>query len=98
MSKPRVLFRVDPSLGLAPKIMQLVFEAIRTISATNITILLVEQNTHAALSVATRGYLMSAGRIVHEGTAADLQRTDLVRSAFIGGRKHNQNRAEETHA
>src|SRR3546814_13169991 len=92
MSKPRLLLLDEPSLGLAPKIVQLVFEAIRKISATNITILLVEQNTHAALSVATRGYLMSAGRIVHEGTAADLQRTDLVRSALIGGRKHNQNR------
>ncbi|WP_349236456.1 ABC transporter ATP-binding protein [Bosea vaviloviae] len=86
MAKPRLLLLDEPSLGLAPMIVQAVFEAIRKIAATEITIFLVEQNTHAALSVASRGYVMSAGRIVHAGSAAELRQSPEVRDAFIGGK------------
>ncbi len=86
MAKPRLLLLDEPSLGLAPMIVQAVFEAIRKIAATDITIFLVEQNTHAALSIASRGYVMSAGRIVHAGSAAELRQSPEVRDAFIGGK------------
>lgn len=84
MSNPRVLLLDEPSLGLAPLVVQAVFAAIRAIAATNISILLVEQNTHAALSVAARGYVMSAGRIVLAGDAATLREAPELRDAFIG--------------
>lgn len=86
MAKPRLLLLDEPSLGLAPMIVQAVFEAIRKIALTEITIFLVEQNTYAALSVASRGYVMSAGRIVHAGSAAELRQSPEVRDAFIGGK------------
>ncbi len=86
MACPRLLLLDEPSLGLAPMIVQTVFEAIRKIAATNITIFLVEQNTQAALSVASRGYVMASGRIVHAGAAADLRQSTEVRDAFIGGK------------
>lgn len=86
MSRPRLLLLDEPSLGLSPKMVQIVFEAIRTIAATDITILLVEQNTHAALSVATRGYVIASGRIAHAGETADLRRSTEVRDAFFGGK------------
>ncbi|MFG1360627.1 ABC transporter ATP-binding protein [Xanthobacter pseudotagetidis] len=85
MSNPRVLLLDEPSLGLAPLVVQAVFAAIRAIAATNISILLVEQNTHAALSVASRGYVMAGGRIVHAGDAATLREAPELRDAFIGG-------------
>lgn len=84
MSNPRLLLLDEPSLGLAPKIVQLVFEAIRKIAGGKLGIMLVEQNTHAALSVATRGYVMSAGRIVHSGDTTALRESREVRDAFIG--------------
>ncbi|MEP9380474.1 ABC transporter ATP-binding protein [Aquabacter sp. CN5-332] len=96
MSNPRLLLLDEPSLGLAPKIVQMVFEAIRTIAATSISILLVEQNTHAALSVATRGYVMAAGRIVHAGDTTELRQSAEVRDAFIGGKSARA--AEANHA
>ena len=86
MSNPRMLLLDEPSLGLAPLVVQAVFGAIRTIAATNISILLVEQNTHAALSVAARGYVMAAGRIVYSGDAAALRQSPELRDAFIGGK------------
>ncbi len=96
MSSPRLLLLDEPSLGLAPKIVQIVFEAIRKIASSDLSILLVEQNTHAALSVATRGYVMSAGRIVYSGDTADLRRSPEVRDAFIGGKSARA--AEAAHA
>jgi branched-chain amino acid transport system ATP-binding protein len=86
MANPKLLLLDEPSLGLAPMIVQTVFEAIRKTAATDITIFLVEQNTHAALSVASRGYVMSAGCIVHHGSAEDLRQSAEVREAFIGGK------------
>ncbi|MFG1193168.1 ABC transporter ATP-binding protein [Xanthobacter flavus] len=96
MANPRLLLLDEPSLGLAPKVVQTVFAAIRTIAATDITILLVEQNTHAALSVATRGYVMAAGRIVHAGDTTELRASPEVRDAFIGGKSARA--AEASHA
>jgi len=86
MAKPRLLLLDEPSLGLSPKMVQVVFEAIRAIASGELTIFLVEQNTHAALSVASRGYVMSTGRIVHAGATHDLRHSAEVRDAFIGGR------------
>jgi branched-chain amino acid transport system ATP-binding protein len=97
MAKPRLLLLDEPSLGLAPKVVQNVFEAIRVIASTNISILLVEQNTHAALSVATRGYVMSAGRIVFSGNATELGQSREVRDAFIGGSRAAES-GETVHA
>jgi branched-chain amino acid transport system ATP-binding protein len=85
MAKPRLLLLDEPSLGLAPKIVLLVFEAIRQIARTNISILLVEQNTQAALSVASRGYVISGGRIVHSGDAEGLRHSREMKAAFVGG-------------
>jgi branched-chain amino acid transport system ATP-binding protein len=96
MAKPRLLLLDEPSLGLAPKMVQVVLDAIRVIAATDITILLVEQNTQAALSVATRGYVMASGRIVHAGPTDELRRSPEVRDAFIGGKAARL--AEANHA
>lgn len=84
MSEPKVLALDEPSLGLAPKIVLTVFEAIKAVAQTGITILLVEQNTRAALTVAQRGYALSTGKIVHEGSADDLMHSEMIQKAFIG--------------
>ena len=84
MGQPKLLALDEPSLGLAPKMVVTVFESIRTIAKTGITILLVEQNTRAALAIAQRGYVVSGGRVVHEGTATDLAQSEMVQKAFVG--------------
>jgi branched-chain amino acid transport system ATP-binding protein len=98
MSRPRLLLLDEPSLGLSPKLVQIVFEAVRKIATKDITIFLVEQNTHAALSVATRGYVMASGRIVFAGAAQELRQSSVVREAFIGSRKSTRQRTEANHA
>ena len=84
MGQPKLLALDEPSLGLSPKMVSTVFEAIQTIAKSGITILLVEQNTRAALTIAQRGYVLSAGRVVHEGTATDLAQSEMVQKAFVG--------------
>ena len=84
MGQPKLLALDEPSLGLAPKLVMAVFESIRAIAKTGITILLVEQNTRGALTVAQRGYVISAGRVVHEGSAAELAQSEMVQKAFVG--------------
>ena len=84
MGEPKLLALDEPSLGLSPKMVSTVFESIRTIAKSGITILLVEQNTRAALAIAQRGYVLSAGRVVHEGTATDLAQSEMVQKAFVG--------------
>ncbi|MBN9051068.1 MAG: ABC transporter ATP-binding protein [Rhizobiales bacterium] len=84
MGEPKLLALDEPSLGLAPKIVLTVFDAIKTIAQSGITILLVEQNTRAALTVAERGYVLSAGKIVHEGSARELMQSEMIQKAFIG--------------
>ncbi|PLZ02577.1 ABC transporter ATP-binding protein [Burkholderia sp. WAC0059] len=85
MSKPKVLLLDEPSLGLAPIIVQQLFAAIRTIRANGTTVLLVEQNANMALSVADRGYVLSTGRVLVEGAPAELLGNEDVRAAYLGG-------------
>jgi branched-chain amino acid transport system ATP-binding protein len=85
MARPALLLLDEPSMGLAPLLVQTVFEVIRAINAEGTTILLVEQNATMALAVAGRGYVMEAGRIVLEGEAGALQRNPEVKRAYLGG-------------
>lgn len=87
MAKPRLLLLDEPSLGLAPIIVQQLFAVIRKIRALGMTILLVEQNAHMALSVADRGYVLETGRIIVEGSPKDLLNNEEVRAAYLGGGK-----------
>lgn len=84
MSCPRLLLLDEPSLGLAPKIVSEVFQTIATIAKSGISILLVEQNTVAALSVADRGYVLGGGRIAAADSAKALAQSPIVREAFMG--------------
>ena len=84
MSRPKLLMMDEPSMGLAPILVQEIFDIIQQISQEGITILLVEQNAHMALSVANRGYVLETGRIVLEGTAQTLLNNDEVKKAYLG--------------
>jgi branched-chain amino acid transport system ATP-binding protein len=85
MSKPQLLLLDEPSLGLAPQMVQTIFRVIKEINAEGTTILLVEQNAHMALVTAHRGYVMETGRIVlHDETKA-LLASDRVKKAYLGG-------------
>jgi branched-chain amino acid transport system ATP-binding protein len=88
MSKPKVLLLDEPSLGLAPIIVQQLFATIRAIRARGTTVLLVEQNANMALSVADRGFVLSSGRVIIEGTPAELLNNEEVRAAYLGGKAH----------
>jgi branched-chain amino acid transport system ATP-binding protein len=88
MSKPKLLLLDEPSLGLAPIIVQQLFAAIRAIRARGTTVLLVEQNANMALSVADRGYVLSAGRVIIEGRPVELVNNEEVRAAYLGGKAH----------
>jgi branched-chain amino acid transport system ATP-binding protein len=85
MAKPKLLLLDEPSLGLAPVIVQQLFATIRQIHALGTTILLVEQNAHMALSVAARGYVLETGNMTVEGTTAQLLNNEEVRAAYLGG-------------
>ena len=84
LAQPRLLLLDEPSLGLAPQIVQTIFRIIREINARGTTILLVEQNAHMALQVAHRAAVLEAGEIVMSGTAAELSASDEVRKAYLG--------------
>ncbi len=84
MSKPRLMMLDEPSMGLAPILVEQIFEIIRDMNAAGTTILLVEQNAQMALSVANRAYVMETGRISMEGDAGDLMNDDNVRKAYLG--------------
>ncbi len=86
MAAPRVLLLDEPSLGLAPLLVKAIFQTIREINQTGVTVVLVEQNARAALKLAHRGYVMEVGRIVLEGAAEALASDPKVRSAYLGGR------------
>jgi len=87
MSKPKLLLLDEPSLGLAPLIVQQLFATIRKIRERGMTILLVEQNANMALSVADRGYVLVTGELTVEGTPEQLLNNEEVRSAYLGGGK-----------
>lgn len=84
MARPKLLLLDEPSLGLAPLVLQQTLDAVAAINRTGTMVFLAEQNAYAALAIAHRGYVISDGRIVLEGTAADLRENDDVRRAFIG--------------
>jgi branched-chain amino acid transport system ATP-binding protein len=84
MSNPKVLMLDEPSLGLAPILVDEVLDTVRRLKETGMTILLVEQNVREALELADRGYVLQTGRIVGQGTGAELLASDLFRSAFLG--------------
>jgi branched-chain amino acid transport system ATP-binding protein len=86
MAKPRLLLLDEPSLGLAPVIVQKVFSIIGEIRRRGTTVLLVEQNARMALSVADRGYVLETGRLALSGSPAELWSNDEVRAAYLGGR------------
>ncbi|HVS33717.1 MAG TPA: ABC transporter ATP-binding protein [Thermoanaerobaculia bacterium] len=85
MSRPSVLLLDEPSLGLAPQMVQTIFRVIREINSEGTTILLVEQNAHMALVTAHRGYVMETGRIVLTDQARALLASDRVKKAYLGG-------------
>lgn len=85
MAKPKLLLLDEPSLGLAPVIVQQLFATIRAIHARGTTILLVEQNANMALSVANRGYVLETGEMKVEGSPKDLLDNEQVRAAYLGG-------------
>ena len=85
MAKPRLLLMDEPSMGLAPILVEEIFKTIEEINQQGVTILLVEQNAHMALSVAHRGYVLETGLIQLEGTAKELRENPQVREAYLGG-------------
>jgi branched-chain amino acid transport system ATP-binding protein len=84
MAKPRLLLLDEPSLGLAPLVVQTIFAILREINGRGTTILLVEQNAHMALRIAHRGYVLQTGTVVLEDTGANLLASPEVRSAYLG--------------
>jgi branched-chain amino acid transport system ATP-binding protein len=84
MARPRVLLMDEPSMGLAPMLVEQVFETIRRINAQGVTILLVEQNAPMALGIADHGYVLESGRIVLDGPGRDLLDDERVRRAYLG--------------
>jgi len=84
MAKPRLLLLDEPSMGLAPVLVEQIFETVQTINRQGVTILLVEQNAAMALSIAGRGYVLETGGIVLEGSARDLADNPEVRRAYLG--------------
>ncbi|BCJ85485.1 ABC transporter ATP-binding protein [Effusibacillus dendaii] len=86
MAKPNLLLLDEPSLGLAPLLVQQVFRIIQDINRQGITVLLVEQNAKMALQIASRGYVLESGRTVLEGEADELLTHEGIRTAYLGGR------------
>ena len=84
MSNPRLFMMDEPSLGLAPRLVDEVLDTVRRLKQEGINILLVEQNVREALEIADRGYVLQTGRIVQEGTGEELLESDTVRQAFLG--------------
>ena len=85
MSKPRLLMLDEPSMGLAPILVEQIFDIIRALHKSGTTILLVEQNAQMALSVANRAYVLETGKISMSGDAQELLHNDAVRKAYLGG-------------
>jgi branched-chain amino acid transport system ATP-binding protein len=84
MTRPRLLLMDEPSMGLAPVLVEAIFEVIKVINQEGTTILLVEQNALMALSIANRGYVIQTGQIVLQDTAANLKSNEMVQKAYLG--------------
>lgn len=84
MSRPRLLLLDEPSLGLAPQVTQTIFRILREVNARGVSILLVEQNAHLALSLAHWSYVLETGELVMTGTGAELLKSDEIRKAYLG--------------
>jgi branched-chain amino acid transport system ATP-binding protein len=84
MSRPKLLLLDEPSMGLAPVLVERIFEVIREINEQGTTILLVEQNANVALEIASRGYVLETGTIVISASAAELREDPTVREAYLG--------------
>jgi branched-chain amino acid transport system ATP-binding protein len=84
MAKPRLLLLDEPSMGLAPILVDQILQTIRALKREGLTILLVEQNAHAALAIADRAYVMETGRITVQGSAADVRNDRRVQEAYLG--------------
>ena len=84
MARPRLLLLDEPSLGLAPQIVETIFNIIQEINKAGVTILLVEQNAHLALGIANHGYVLETGSVVQTGTGADLLKSPEIRKAYLG--------------
>ncbi len=84
MAKPKLLLLDEPSLGLAPKIIEAIFQIILQIRSEGVTILLVEQNANQALKIANRGYVLESGSVIYEDEASALLGDDRIRRAYLG--------------
>ena len=84
MSRPRLLLLDEPSMGLAPVLVDGVFDTVQQIASEGVTILLVEQNAHMALQIADRGYVLQSGEVVISDTAANLQQNETVQKTYLG--------------
>lgn len=85
MARPRLLLLDEPSMGLAPVLVEQIFETVRDINRQGTTILLVEQNAYMALTIAQRGYVLQTGEIALQGSAEELRANEEVRRAYLGG-------------
>ena len=85
MAQPKLLLLDEPSMGLAPKIVEQILENIRLINRTGVTVLLVEQNAAMALAISHRGYVLETGSVILEGKSSELTGNDRVRQAYLGG-------------
>jgi branched-chain amino acid transport system ATP-binding protein len=84
MSRPKLLCMDEPSMGLAPQLVEQVFDVIQEINRQGTTIFVVEQNANVALSIANRGFVLQTGQVVLSGPAPELLDTELIRKAYLG--------------
>jgi branched-chain amino acid transport system ATP-binding protein len=85
MTRPRLVCMDEPSMGLAPRLVEEVFDIIRAINEQGTTVFVIEQNVNMALSIAHRGYVLQMGEVVLTGTAAELLENPLIQKAYLGG-------------
>lgn len=88
LAKPKLLLLDEPSLGLAPQITKSIFDTVQKINQLGTTVLLVEQNAHAALKIAHRGYVLEVGEVVFEGKSSELLGNENIRKAYLGESMH----------
>ncbi len=84
MSRPKLLLLDEPSLGLAPQVVERIFSVLREVNASGVALLLVEQNAHKALQLAHRAYVLETGNVVMRGTGKELLASPEVRKAYLG--------------